>query len=183
MTNGRLWRLYHKDSAHKLDRYYEIDLPELLQGGPERFQYFLRFFERAAFEEGPLSLTRHLEASERYARKVGDSLRDQVYEALLHIAQGLLDNPRNGLQPDAATLKRIYDNALILLYRLLFILFAEARELLPVEASGAYRDRYSLYSIKREVARDLKLGPALLSSTVTLWPHLTALFNIINLGS
>ena len=31
--------------------------------------------------------------------------------------------------------------------------------------------------------RDLKVGPAPLSSTVTLWPRLTELFNIINLGS
>src|SRR5688572_6702759 len=46
LTNGRLWRIYHKESAHKLDRFYEIDLPELLRGEPVRFQYFLRFFER-----------------------------------------------------------------------------------------------------------------------------------------
>ncbi len=28
-TNGQLWRLYHKSSAHKLDRFYEVDLQEL----------------------------------------------------------------------------------------------------------------------------------------------------------
>ena len=34
-----------------------------------------------------------------------------------------------------------------------------------------------------EVAKDLKHGPALLPSTVTVWPHLTELFDIINRGS
>lgn len=27
LTNGRIWRLYHKETAHKLDRFYEVDLP------------------------------------------------------------------------------------------------------------------------------------------------------------
>jgi hypothetical protein len=41
LTNGRLWRLYHENTAHKLDRYYEVDLHELVTGGDaERFLYF-----------------------------------------------------------------------------------------------------------------------------------------------
>jgi hypothetical protein len=62
LTNGRLWRLVHKDSAHKLDRYYEVDLPSLLArdelGGdaPHAFLYSSAFFRRAAFDPGPLSL-------------------------------------------------------------------------------------------------------------------------------
>src|SRR5215204_1193787 len=31
LTNGRLWRLYHKETAHKLDRFYEVDLPTLVE--------------------------------------------------------------------------------------------------------------------------------------------------------
>jgi hypothetical protein len=31
LTNGRLWRLYDRDTAHKLDRFYEVDLPELVR--------------------------------------------------------------------------------------------------------------------------------------------------------
>jgi hypothetical protein len=27
LTNGRTWRLYHQATAHKLDRFYEVDLP------------------------------------------------------------------------------------------------------------------------------------------------------------
>jgi Eco57I restriction-modification methylase/restriction endonuclease TaqI-like protein len=184
LPNGRLWRLYHKASAHKLDQYYEVALPELLdRGDPQQFQYFLRFFERSAFEEGPLSLNRHLEASTSYARSVGEGLRGQVYDALLHVAQGFLDFPRNDFTPDPAALKQIYDNGLILLYRLLFVLYAEARNLLPVEESAQYRDQYSLSAIKRSVAEDVRYGQTLLPGTATLWPRLTALFDIINRGS
>jgi hypothetical protein len=57
LTNGRLWRLYHKDTAHKLDRFYEVDLQALATGGDvARFLYFYAFFRRSAFEDHPLSV-------------------------------------------------------------------------------------------------------------------------------
>src|SRR5579883_1498554 len=57
LTNGRLWRLYHKDTAHKLDRFYEVNLPELLQANDvNAFLYFYAFFRRQAFEPGDLGV-------------------------------------------------------------------------------------------------------------------------------
>ncbi len=180
LTNGRLWRLYHKDTAHKLDRYYEVNLPELLTTGDvESFLYFYAFFRRKAFEEHPLGVGMILRASAEYARGVGDTLKVQVYEALRHLAQGFLDYSANGLASEPATLKEIYDNSLIVLYRLLFGLYAESRDLLPVGESKMYRDTYSLHAIKHDVAR----GHALLPTSATLWPHLRELFRIINDGS
>jgi hypothetical protein len=184
LTNGKVWRLYHRETAHKLDVYYEVDVSELLEcDDPGRFQYFLRFFERAAFEDGVLSLQRHLSESADYARSISEGLRGHVYDALLHVAQGFLDFPKNGLSPDPPTFKQIYDNALILLYRLLFVLYAEARGLLPIEESAAYRDDYSVHAIKRTVANSLRMGKRLLPNTCTLWPRLAQLFTIIDAGS
>src|SRR3989440_3545273 len=143
LTNGRLWRLYHKDTAHKLDRFYEVNLPELLQANDiNAFLYFYAFFRRQAFEPGDLGIEAIRLASADYARSVGDSLKAQVYEALRHVAQGFLDFRPNNLQPEPDTLKVIYDHALIVLYRLLFILYAEARELLPVRENQGYRQSY-----------------------------------------
>ena len=180
LTTGRLWRLYHEDTAHKLDRFYEVDLPALVEdGNVEDFLYFFAFFRRAAFEDGPLGIGALLAESADYARSVGDSLKGQVYEALRHLAQGFLDHPRNGLGTDPNTLREIYDNPLIVLYRLLFVLYAESRDLLPVRGSEMYRETYSLYAIKRDVAG----GRALLPTSATLWPKLLELFGIINNGS
>lgn len=180
LTNGRLWRLYHKDTAHKLDRFYEVDLHGLATGGDiQRFLYFYAFFHRPAFDEHTLGVRAMLAESVDYARSVGDSLKAQVYEALRHLAQGFLDYPHNGLKPDPDTLREIYDSSLILLYRLLFVLYAESRDLLPVRESEMYRDTYSLYAIKHEVAR----GRPLLPTSATLWPKLRELFGIINRGS
>ncbi|MBI1882536.1 MAG: hypothetical protein HYR94_30550, partial [Chloroflexi bacterium] len=131
LTNGRQWRLVHRDTAEKLDVYYEVDLPALLdQGNAAAFNYFYLFFRREAFIDrpgAPAWLNRVLEQSRAYARGVSDTLKDQVYEALRCLAQGFLDFPANRLDPDPATLKASYDNSLIVLYRLLFILYAEAR--------------------------------------------------------
>ena len=184
LTNGKQWRLYHRDTAHKLDVYYEVDLEELVRSGDvARFLYFYAFFRRAAWEDGPFSLAQLLRASGEYARGVGDSLKGQVYEALRHIAQGFLDYPLNNLTPDAPTLQAIHDNALILLYRLIFILYAEARELLPVRENEMYRDTYSLFAIARAVAKDRDGHKRLLPTSALLWPRLKELFTIIDKGS
>ncbi len=180
LTNGRLWRLYHKDTAHKLDRFYEVDLHALVTAGHvEGFLYFYAFFHRSAFEDHPLSVRAMLQESEDYARSVGNSLKTQVYEALRHVAQGFLDYPQNALEPASETLREIYDNSLIVLYRLLFILYAESRDLLPVHESEMYRDTYSLHAIKHDVARRRRLLP----TSATMWPKLRELFGIINEGS
>lgn len=184
LTNGRLWRLYHKETAHKLERYYEVDLPALLATGDvAQFLYFFAFFRRAAFDAQPLGVTALLNESLVYARGVGDTLKVQVYEALRHLAQGFLDHPGNRLTAEPETLKTIYDNALIVLYRLLFLLYAEARDLLPARQEGMYRDSYSLHAITRDIATNMRLNKLLLPNTATLWPRLHALFGIINEGS
>jgi hypothetical protein len=44
-TNGKHWQLYHQNTAHKLEIFYEIDLPDLLlDSAGESFYIFLLFF-------------------------------------------------------------------------------------------------------------------------------------------
>lgn len=185
LTNGRYWRLYHRDSSRYLNVYYEIDLPTLVaQNDPAAFTYFTAFFQRAAFDEtAPLNLAAILKASTDYARAVSDDLKQQVYAALRHLAQGFLDYPDNRFQPDPATLAQIYDHSLIVLYRLLFILYAESRDLLPLRTSATYRTEYSLDAIKRTIARKLDEGVQMLPTSAGTWARLKDLFRIINLGS
>jgi len=184
LTNGRLWRLYHRDTAHKLDRYYEVDLPALLADpDPTAFLYFYAFFHRSAFEPHPLGVAALLRESMDYARDIGNTLKSQVYEALRHLAQGFLDYAPNALPSDDVTRKKVYDSSLILLYRLLFVLYAESRGLLPVRESAAYRDSYSLYALKHAAADALDSHKPLLPTTATLWPRFKELFQIIDKGS
>jgi hypothetical protein len=183
LTNGRQWRLYHTQTAHKLEVFYEVDLPALLEANNvEAFLYFYAFFRPGAFVPGPLTLDDILSASTEYAQDISDSLRQQVYDALRYIAQGFFDYTDNRLTPTPETNKLIYDNSLILLYRVLFVLYAEARDLLPLQDNTRYRHVYSLDAIKKNVVSELQEG-LILPNSGLIWTRLKELFKIINLGS
>ena len=186
LTNGQLWRLYHRDTSRKLDVYYEVDLPSLIaQGDAGAFKYFWLFFRREAFignAAGPAWLDLVLAESRAYEQGVSEGLKAQVYDALRHLAQGFLDFPGNGLQPTAETLKQIHDNSLIVLYRLLFMLYAEARDLLPVRENRTYAEGYSLDALKGRIARDLDDNRPAADSMSGIWQRLYELWRVIDAG-
>jgi hypothetical protein len=184
LTNGRLWRLYHTASSKKLDVYYEVDLPALIeQNDPEAFRYFWLFFRRAAFGGESGWLAGVLAESQAYEQGVSDNLKEQVYESLRSLAQGFLDFPDNHLSPTPETLRQIHDNSLIVLYRLLFILYAESRGLLPVHENDAYTRSYSLHALKTRIARELQNATPAVSSMDTLWSQLRQLWGVLNSGN
>lgn len=184
LTNGRLWRLYERERSKGGGVWYEVDLVALLeQGDPEAFKYFYLFFRREAFQpvEGLPFLERVLRGSEDYATEVGDKLKDSVYDALRHLMDGFLSNPRNELPAhDAGTIQRVHGSSLVLLYRLLFILYAEDAELLP--RSEACYEEYSLAKIQREINEKLRAGRPYVPGATVLWERVKALFGLINEG-
>ena len=183
-TTRRATWLVHRETSDRLDVFYEVDLPALVEAGdPERLKYFALFFGPAAFTGERPWLERVLDESRAFARSVGDSLKGQVYEALEHLAQGFLDFPDNGLSPTPETLKEVNDHSLVLLYRLLFALFAESRDLLPLADNEAYRRRYSLAAIKRRVAAELTQSAPAGATLDALWTDLDRLWGILDRGN
>jgi hypothetical protein len=190
VTNGRLWRLVHRARADKLDVYYEVDLPALIeQGDADAFKFFYLFFRREAFTAPPgqpAFLERVLSQSRAYNRGISDNLKDQVYEALRCLAQGFLDFPPNRLDPTPAVLHDIYTHSLIVLYRLLFILYAESRDLLPVagpQRNPLYSQSYSLEALKRRISRDLDQHKPVAASMAHDWHYLRQLWQVIDRGN
>ena len=176
LTNGRLWRLYHREKSRLKPVFYELNLPRLLEEGSEEdFKYFFLFFRRQAFYDPPRPLFLDVvsEESTRYAEQLQDDLKRQVYQALRYACQGFLSYKPNGLT--AADFNEIHDNALVLLYRLLFILYAEARGLLPMD-NAQYRERYSLDAIKRQATGQLA------ASMANHWPNVKNLCGAIDQG-
>ncbi len=150
LTDGRIWRLYERNTS-KNNVYYAVDLIDLLERDDvEAFLYFYAFFRQAAFTENWLRTA--LEGSVEFAQRLSDRLEDQVYEALELIAQGFLEYRRNRLKPTPETLQMIYEQSLVLLYRMLFILYAESREILPLHQDPAYTRGQSFDSIKKSIA-------------------------------
>ena len=186
LTNGRLWRLYHRDLSYRLDVYYEVDLPSLLELDDRAFLYFAAFFSRDAFvadATGQLFLDRAYNQSVAYAATLGDELRDNVYESLRFLAEGFLKHPGNNLAE--TDLDVIRDNAFTTIYRLLFIFYSESPRkgefLLPME-NASYRDTYSLRSLALEIASKLDADATFSPTATTYWSRLVEVYRLISEG-
>jgi len=179
LTDGKYWRLYERETSKRLDIFYEIDLEDFIESGSvEDFRYFYLLFRRDAFPE---FIEKVYKGSVDYAEEVGDELKENIYQALKTLAQGFLKTSGNNLSGEY--LKEIHDNSLILLYRLLFILYAEHRDLLPLGVNRLYTESYSLDAFKKEVANRFDKNEPIAASTFGYWNKLKELFETINGGN
>ncbi|HPD06798.1 MAG TPA: Eco57I restriction-modification methylase domain-containing protein, partial [Candidatus Bipolaricaulis sp.] len=177
LINGRRWRLYHRDSSYRTDVFYEVDLVAILDSYDEAFTYFYAFFRKEGLTTG--FLDQALAGSRKYAAKLGDELKENVYEALRLLAEGFLKCPHNELTED--DLEEIRANTFVLIYRILFLFYAEDRELLPMH-NAVYRDSYSLRAWAREIANQLDEGRSFSPTAYHSWNKLNELFRIVNEG-
>lgn len=185
LTNGHHWRIYYNETSYKLDSYYDIDLETILEtDNVEGFKHFYMFFRREAFVKGPDGrsfLDNVYDGSVKYAKELGDSLQKNVYEAMKIISEGFFERSGNDLVPDEHNLREVQENTLRLLYRLLFIFYAESGKLLDTD-NPAY-DALSLESIKNKVAGKIDNRELILPVTTDYWNKLETLFALINEGS
>jgi hypothetical protein len=163
LTNGERWRLYYGGARSVSEQFFEIDLAAVLsvpghEGGlfalgPEEQRHWLKIFalifRREAFLPTPSdSRTFHqraLQEGQFYEQRVAASLSDLVFgQVFPELARAIA-----AAAPDAP-LQDVREAALILLYRLLFILYAEDRDLLPVRDS-----RYADYGLRDHVRGDV----------------------------
>jgi len=104
-------------------------------------------------------LDRLLEDSEAFAKRLGERLKDRVFEEIFpHFAEGFIQEAGGTArlltladQQREAELTDCFQATLTFLYRLLFLLYAESRDLLPVRETHGYRAA-SLTKLKGEVA-------------------------------
>ncbi|MCY3821086.1 MAG: hypothetical protein OXH52_17315 [Gammaproteobacteria bacterium] len=103
------------------------------------------------------SLPQILEGSERFAGNLASQLRERIYDRVVPaLAQGVATARRTGAVSDSTAptrqnLGQTYEMALTILFRLLFIAYAEDRDLLPYRFNDAYRRR-SLKAKAQELA-------------------------------
>ncbi len=149
LTNGDCWRLYCRDA--RPDAYFEFRL-----AGPKthfchfnEFKLFVALFSSSVFVEagGSCLLDQIRQESLQFQAELEESIRRRVSVVVKDLANGFWSFRENNLT--SQDLRGLYDACLILLYRLLFVLYAEGRGLLPVKPSGAgsnanYRERYSV---------------------------------------
>jgi type I restriction-modification system DNA methylase subunit len=182
LTNGREWRLYYRQASSTATEFYPVDLVELLETEDiEQFKYFWLFFRSAAFAKDSYNknfLERVREGSTTYATQVGNELKTLVFDQIFpDLARGfIVDAMRRGKTVEP---KQIYAATLSFLYKLLFLLYAEARNLLPI--TTAYRD-YSLIKITQEIAASLDKQRTLSQTSTKIYQSLLGLFEIVDRG-
>jgi len=169
LTDGRLWRLYNRNVTPVSQSFFEINLIDAVED-PENFHLFYALFSGAAFAEKAQEFV--LKESESYWTEIGEDLKEKAYKAL-----ELLCNGFRKLGADLE-IKDIYEGAVILLYRLLFILYAENKNLLP-RGEEAYK-RYSLQEILREV--ETGAAETFSETRPMLYDRLKHLFRLIDEG-
>ncbi len=108
--------------------------------------------------------------------KVAHDLSRVVFNEVFPILAAALARHDRGRPtiPDAAWLEQIRQGSLILLYRLLFVLYAEDRDLLPDER-GPYA-AYCLTRIRREVADARAAGRTPSPRVAIYWARLRGIF-------
>lgn len=183
LTNGRTWRLYTRQERRRAVDRFEMELEHALDGSDDEFKLFVLVFGRLGLTPDPLdSLTfadRVLRGSLEYATGIGERLRDRAFRTVEVLARGLARH-ESWSNPTAEQRRTLYENSLVWLYRLLFVLSAEARGLLPIQ-NPTYRDHYSL-AHHREDVRNRRGANAWAASSCGLFGSLRDLFRLIDAG-
>ena len=194
LTNGATWRLYYAGARSVAEEFFEIDLAAVLNlpgcneglfalSEAERrdaLKVFVLLFRRDAFLPGATDPRtfheRALEEGAYYEQRVAASLSDVVFDRVFpDLARAIA--AASPLTP----LPETRDAALTLLYRLLFILYAEDRELLPVR--DASYDDYGLRATVREDVRRRKDQNDVFSDRATrYWSAVADLCKAIDQG-
>ena len=163
LTNGSRWRLYYLGARSVSEQFLEIDLAAVL-GLPGHddglfalseadrrhwLKVFVLVFGKQAFLSAPADPRtfhqRALDEGKFHQERVAASLSGLVFGQVFPGLARAIASAAPG-----APLQEVREAALILLYRLLFILYAEDRDLLPVRD-----ERYDDYGLRDKVRGDI----------------------------
>ncbi len=106
---------------------------------------------RTGGDDGRPILERAIEVSERHRAAVRSSLQVGVNDALHHLLKAFASAAKSGRRRgNRHQSSDPFNDALIVIYRILFLLFAEARGLVPAW-HPLYRDGYTIEALRRPI--------------------------------
>ena len=127
------------------------------------------------------SLDDLIAASGRFSGDLAAELRERIYLSVVpKIAQGLVA-ARQLRKPTAQDLHDTYEMALVVLFRLLFIAYAEDKDLLPYRWNGLYQRR-SLKTKAQEILDLVRKGLDF-DAGDNLWEEVHQLFRAVDVGN
>ena len=168
LYNGTTLRLIDATRLHAR-RYLDFDLD--LSSTPSGITALLITVAAVSLcVDGPLSTRSLVAASDQHAAGVCRSLRDGVLRASADILDALVGGRRTRR---LAALHDSFEQALTIVYRLLFLLFAEARGLVPLW-HPVYRESYSVDALRDAAERS--------RATRGMWDAVRAMTRLAHAG-
>lgn len=179
----RILRDYHHTTV---PGYIEFDLEGIFlnRSFPEflalyRFCHASRFARNA--ETGKEPLEEYYEVSRQAGEKIGESLRGNVVTAIEELGNGFLDAALiEQVRGDEKACRAYYQEILRVVYRIIFMLFAEQRGMLGV--GGDHRDlfleEYSITSLRERVDAFAERD----DRNTDLWEGLSITFGMLEKG-
>jgi hypothetical protein len=183
IKSGGLLRIYPVDSDRGVGRRGRtetfIEINTSIISDENSGLLWLIFSGNALKKNGSLNLL--IESSLRYGFNLAKGLRKRVYNEVIPIlSQGIFESKKI-LKPTKHELDRVFDLSLTLLFRLLFIAYAEDRNLLPYKTNQEYR-RNSLQSVA-DALLNIEDEEILLDSSDSYWQQINQLFKAVDAGN
>jgi len=198
LTNGGTWRLYFGRARSTSAGFVGVNLAGLLEPPPlapvappegappdHWMRVFLLLFRREAFEAagpgGATFLDSAIEEGRAYEARVTEELSAKVFDRVFPmLVQAFVAHDPDAVVTSAEWKAAAREGAIRLLYRLLFLLYAEDRDLLPVHHPRYVG--YSLRELRREAAEILDSGVALATRATQQWDRLRDLIQAVANG-
>lgn len=194
LTNGAKWRLYYSGARSVSEQFLEIDIIRLLGLQIEDADqpplsldecrhwlkvFMLAFRPKSFTPSGADQSTFHMRAIREgrfYEERISVDLSRRVFDSVFpQLVRAIAIGAPHSSDEEIKT------HSLILLYRLLFVLYAEDRDLLPV--NDARYDDYSLRSrVRLDIGQRLDRGDTFSSSVCNYWSLINQLFMAIDQG-
>lgn len=140
---------------------------------------WLLFSAKALLDGG--TLDQILDASERFSGDLAEGLRDRIYQNVVPILAAGIVQARNLQKITAQDLADTYEMTLTVLFRLLFIAYAEDKDLLPYKWNGLYQRR-SLKTKATEILEILRANGEF-DDGDSLWDEISRLFRAVDQGN
>ncbi len=183
VTQGSEIRLYQAAERSGVGRrdaaetYVQADMS--LLADDERGFLPLIFSARALVEGG--SFDEILEESRNYSADLSSRLRERVYVDVVPRLAVAIANARDGAKEE--DLELLYEQAMVTLFRLLFVAYAEDRDLLPYRQNRAYHAN-SLKALALELADRESDSVSFAGDTATdLWTRVGSVWEAVDIGN
>jgi hypothetical protein len=190
VTRGAQIRLYCADVGRGVGRkgrtesYIELNLSLIAE---ENVGLLNLLFAPSALEQGG-TVDQLLDDSHRFAMGIGERLRERIYiDAVPALATSLARKQSSDVTPRTPEkMDLYYQQAMLVLFRILFVAYAEDRDLLPYRTNGEYKDHSLQRHAERLVDHQLNTDSdqnEFAPNQSNLWDEINALWKAVAKGN